>query len=298
MSTVKELQTARIVEDKGVFVAFDESGGTTRKTLQDYGVPPSAYRNEEEMFEIAHDYRTRMMTSPDFTNQLVVGGIYFEDTIKRRILGKPTAQFLWENLRIVPFLKVDETLAEENDGVQLMKPITKLDERLAFANEHGIYGTKTRSSINKLSISGIKSNVNQQFGIAARIIAAGLMPTIEPEVNIHAPNKGEIEVILLEELFNALAKLPAGQQVIFKLTPPEQAGLYTPLKKHKSVMDLLGLSGGYSINEACRRVTENEGMRPSFSRGAREGLKVTQTDAEFNDTLKRNLVMMYEASLT
>jgi fructose-bisphosphate aldolase class I len=298
MSTVKELQTARIVEDKGVFVAFDESGGTTRKTLQDYGVPPSAYKNDEEMFVLAHDYRTRMMTSPDFTDQLIVGAILFEDTMNRRILGKPTAQFLWENARVVPFLKVDETLQAENDGVQLMKPITQLDNRLVSANEHGIYGTKTRSSINKLSISGIKSIVNQQFEIAARIIDAGLMPIVEPEVNINAPNKGEIEVILLDELFNALAKLPAGQQVIFKVTPPDEAGLYTPLKKHASVLDLLGLSGGYSMTEACRRVAENPGMRPSFSRGMREDLKHTQTDEEFNNTLKRNLVMMYEASLT
>lgn len=297
--SVREQQARQIREGKGCITAFDESGGTSPKTLLAYGIDSTGYSNDQEMMDLTHAFRTRVIVSPAYTEEKkVVGAIFFEDTLNRTIRGKPTAQFVWENLRIVPFEKVDEGLAAKADGVQLMKPITKLDARLVHANKNGIFGTKTRSFIDELSLTGIKSIVRQQFEIAARIIDAGLVPIIEPEVNINALNKGKIEVILLPELFNEVDKLPAGQLVIYKLTPPEEAGLYSGLVAHPNVLKVVALSGGYSRDEACRRVAENHGIIASFSRGMREDLKVTQTDEEFDNTLRRNLNQIYEASIT
>jgi fructose-bisphosphate aldolase class I len=297
-NSIKEDQSQKIREGNGSITAFDESGGSSPKTLLAYGIDSAGYNSELEMLDLTHAFRTRVIVSPAYTEGKVVGAIIFEDTMNRTIDGKPTARYLWEDAHVVPFLKVDEGLAPEADGVQLMKPILGLDKRLADTNANGIFGTKTRSVINEASLTGIKSIVKQQFEIAARIIDAGLMPIIEPEVNIKAADKALIEDILLSELFAALAKLPVGQKVMLKLTPPEKAGLYDGLVNHPNVLKVVALSGGYPRDEACRRVKENKGIIASFSRGMREDLKVTQTDEEFDNTLRRNLNQIYEASIT
>ncbi len=297
--SVREQQARQIREGKGSITAFDESGGSSHKTLLAYGIDSTGYSSELQMLDLTHAFRTRVIVSPAYTEgRKVVGAIIFEDTMNRTIGGKPTARYLWENARVAPFLKVDEGLAPKANGVQLMKPIVRLKQRLISANENGIFGTKTRNTLDEASLTGTESAVNQQFEIAAQIIDAGLMPIVEPEVSIAAVDKALIEEILLSELFTALAHLPAGQQVMLKLTPPEQPGFYDGLVAHPQVLKVVALSGGYPRDEACRRVAENHGIIASFSRGMREDLKVWQTPEEFDNTLRRNLDQIYEASIT
>ncbi len=296
--SAREQQARQIREGKGSITAFDESGGSSPKTLLAYGIDSTGYSSELQMLDLTHAFRTRVIVSPAYTEDgKVLGAIIFEDTMNRTIEGMPTALYLWKKARVAPFLKVDEGLAPKANGVQLMKPILRLEQRLVNANENGIFGTKTRSVIDELSPTGIESIVKQQFEIAARIIEAGLMPIIEPEVSIAAVDKDLIEEILLSELFTALAKLPPDQQVMLKLTPPKKSGLYNGFVDHPNVLKHVALSGGYSRDEACRLLKENKGMIASFSRGMREDLKVWQTPEEFNSTLRRNLDQMYDASV-
>jgi fructose-bisphosphate aldolase class I len=243
----RDEQLNKIAAGKGFIAALDQSGGSTPKALAQYGVPESAYNGEAEMFKKVHEMRTRIITAPAFNGEKIIGAILFEKTMDDSIKGKPTAKYLWEKLNVVPFLKIDQGLADENDGVQLMKPMPKLDGLLARARDAGIFGTKMRSVVNKASASGIAAVVKQQFEVGKQILGFGLIPIIEPEVNIKAGDKAECERILKAEILKNLDALPEGQKVIFKLTLPEEANFYRDLVNHKKTLKVVALSGGYSL---------------------------------------------------
>lgn len=295
---MNELQAKRMSEGKGFIAALDQSGGSTPKALAAYGVNEDKYSNEEEMFDLVHQMRTRIIKSPAFSQNRILGAILFEQTMDRDIDGKKTADFLWENKGVVPFLKVDKGLADLNNGVQLMKPMPELDALLARANERHIFGTKMRSVIKELNEEGIKAIVEQQFAIGRQILAAGLMPIIEPEVDIHSEQKAEIEELLKKEILAQLDKLPEGQQIMLKLTIPDVANTYAELIAHPKVMRVVALSGGYSREESNRKLAENHGLIASFSRALSEGLSADQTDEEFNAMLQATNDGIYEASIT
>lgn len=295
---MNELQAKRMSEGKGFIAALDQSGGSTPKALAAYGVYEDKYSNEEEMFDLVHQMRTRIIKSPAFSQNRILGAILFEQTMDRDIDGKKTADFLWENKGVVPFLKVDKGLADLNNGVQLMKPMPELDALLARANERHIFGTKMRSVIKELNEEGIKAIVEQQFAIGRQILAAGLMPIIEPEVDIHSEQKAEIEELLKKEILAQLDKLPEGQQIMLKLTIPDVANTYAELIAHPKVMRVVALSGGYSREESNRKLAENHGLIASFSRALSEGLSADQTDEEFNAMLQATNDGIYEASIT
>jgi fructose-bisphosphate aldolase class I len=280
----------------GFIAALDQSGGSTPKALSLYGVNEDAWSNEEEMYELVHQMRTRIITSPAFSGQRILGAILFENTMDREIEGKPTAEYLWDDKHVVPILKVDKGLAEEADGVQIMKPMPKLDELLARAKENGIFGTKMRSVIKQASASGIKAVVAQQFDIARRIIAAGLVPIVEPEVDIHCPDKASAEALLKTELLAALNALSGNQKVMLKLTLPEQDNFYADLIEHPQVVLVVALSGGYSREEANERLARQDGMVASFSRALTEGLSNQQSDSEFNAKLDASIQSICDAS--
>ena len=283
---------------KGFIAALDQSGGSTPKALKLYGGEESAYKNDAEMFDLIHQMRTRIIKSPAFNEHKILGAILFEQTMDNKIDGKYTAEYLWEEKRILPFLKVDKGLENlDEDGVQLMKPISNLADLLKRANEHHVFGTKMRSVVKKASKTGIARIVDQQFEVAAQIIAAGLIPIIEPEVDINIADKAEAEAILREEILKHLDKLPATSDVMLKLTLPTVANFYEPLTKHPRVVRVVALSGGYSREKSNEILAQNHGVIASFSRALSEGLSAQQSDAEFNKTLADSIESIYEASI-
>lgn len=289
-------QLERIKNDTGFIAALDQSGGSTPKALRMYGVEESEYSNDDEMFAKVHEMRTRIMTCDCFDSGRVLGAILFEDTMDREVNGKPTANYLWEDKNIVPFLKVDKGLAEEMDGVQVMKPIPNLAALLEKAKNYPIFGTKMRSVIHQASQHGIEVVVQQQFDVAKQILSEGFMPIVEPEVNIESKDKLESEVLLKEEILRNLDSLDDDHQVMLKLTLPEEQGFYKELVNHPKVLKVVALSGGYSRDEACERLKQNPGMIASFSRAFTEGLSKSQTDEEFSATIDASIDKIYTAS--
>ena len=289
-------QVTQITSGAGFIAALDQSGGSTPKALGLYGVDASAYGSEEEMFAEVQRMRERIILAPDFDNNKVIGAILFERTMDETIAGKPVAHYLWENTGVVPFLKIDKGLADEADGVQLMKAMPQLETTLAKAKEAGIFGTKERSFIKAANLKGIVKVVSQHFEIAQMVIAAGLVPIIEPEVDIYAPDKAEAEDMLRAALSSELALLPKGQQVMLKLTIPENAGQYNELADHPAVMRVVALSGGYSTDEATARLSRNSKMIASFSRALTQGLQRDMSDTEFDTALAANIDKIYKAS--
>jgi len=294
--SLKEQQLQRMRTQPGFIAALDQSGGSTPKALLSYGIKQGAWSNDEEMFTLVHQMRARIITSPSFTGARILAAILFEGTMDRDIKGQPTADFLWNVKRIVPFVKVDNGLAEEKDGVHLMKPMPKLGALLARANAKNIFGTKMRSVINEANVAGVEAIVNQQFEVAAQIIAAGLMPIVEPEVDIHCPEKAKAEALLKAALLEKLNKLPAGQLVMLKLTLPEQDDFYVDLVRHPKVLKVVALSGGYSREEGNDRLRRNHGIVASFSRALVEGLSAQQSDAEHNTALDAAIQSIFDAS--
>jgi len=282
--------------DPGFVAALDQSGGSTPKALAAYGIQEGSWANEDAMFAIVHQMRTRIITSPSFTGDRILAAILFENTMDRDIEGQPTADYLWAVKRVVPFLKVDNGLSQEKNGVQLMKPMPQLSALLAKAGKKHIFGTKMRSLIKQANEVGIQEIVDQQFEVAAQILAAGLIPIIEPEVDIHCPEKAKAEEMLREALLGKLNQLSPGQRVFLKLTLPEQSDLYSDCVKHGAVARVLALSGGYSRDEGDERLRRNHGVIASFSRALLDGLTAQQSEAEFNSALGAAIESIYEAS--
>ena len=282
---------------KGFIAALDQSGGSTPKALALYGVTESAYSNEAEMFDRMHEMRSRLIKSPVFNGDRVIGAILFEMTMERTIDGLGSAEYLWTKKRVVPFLKVDNGLADEANDVQLMKPIPELGARIAAANKHGVFGTKMRSVINMANPSGIDAVVKQQFEIGKEIIAGGLVPIIEPEVSIKSPQKAEAEEILKKSLLDYANSLSGDQNIMLKLSIPTKANLYKELVDHPRVVRVVALSGGYSREEANRLLAQNTGVIASFSRALAEGLTAQQSDAEFDAALNSTIQSIYDASV-
>ncbi|HEY2414938.1 MAG TPA: fructose bisphosphate aldolase [Pirellulaceae bacterium] len=293
-----EQQLQKMKSSPGFIAALDQSGGSTPHALKDYGIKEDAWSTEDEMFALVHQMRTRIITSPAFTGERIIGAILFENTMDRDIQGEPTADYLWSVKKVVPFLKVDQGLAAEKDGVQLMKPIPQLAGLLEKAISKRIFGTKMRSFIKQANPAGIKQIVNQQFELAAQISTAGLVPIIEPEVDIHCPEKAKAEALLKAEIVKQLDQLPAGQLVMLKLTLPEQDDFYSDCVKNPNVIRVVALSGGYTQKEANDRLRRNHGVVASFSRALVEGLSAQQSDAEFNAVLDRSIQSIFEASNT
>ena len=289
---------SKMGEGRGFIAALDQSGGSTPKALRLYGIEESAYSGDEQMFDLIHRMRTRIMTSPAFNGDRVLGAILFEMTMDRQVEGLGSAEYLWTRKQVVPFLKVDKGLADQVDGAQVMKPIPGLDELLARALEHGVFGTKMRSVISLADASGIAAVVDQQFDLGQQILAAGLVPIIEPEVDIHSPQKQEAEDLLHATLVRHLDALPEGQQVMLKLTLPSTPDFYLDLVEHPRVLRVVALSGGYSRDEADTLLRANHGVIASFSRALTEGLSAQQTDAEFDATLDATIQSIYDASIT
>ncbi|MCD8907433.1 fructose bisphosphate aldolase [Staphylococcus arlettae] len=289
-------QLEKIKTGKGFIAALDQSGGSTPKALKDYGVTEDQYDSEDEMFNLVHDMRTRIVASPAFTSDKIVGAILFEQTMDRTVEGKHTGDYLADK-GIVPFLKVDKGLAEQKDGVQLMKPMPELDSLLSRANEHKIFGTKMRSNILELNKDGIDLVVKQQFDVAKQIIAAGLVPIIEPEVNINAENKADIEAYLADSILTELNKLNDDQLVMLKLTIPTNPNQYQTLINHQNVVRVVALSGGYSRDEANNLLKANDGLIASFSRALISDLNVNQSDEEFDRILGETIDSIYDASV-
>src|SRR5262245_24589966 len=295
-SSLKEQQLQKIRTQPGFIAALDQSGGSTPKALLDYGIKPGAWSNEEEMFALVHQMRTRIITSPSFTGARILAAILFEGTMDRDVEGQPTADYLWNVKHIVPFLKVDKGLADEKDGVHLMKPMPQLAALLSKANAKHIFGTKMRSVINEANLAGIKAIVNQQFEVAAQIIAAGLVPIVEPEVDIHCPEKAKAEAMLKTTILERLKKLPPDQLVMLKLTLPEQDDFYIDFVRHPKVLKVVALSGGYSREEGNKRLRKNHGIVASFSRALVDGLSAQQSEAEYNAQLDAAIQSIFEAS--
>ena len=290
----KQLQ--RIKNGSGFIAALDQSGGSTPKALENYGVTGDDYDNDEAMFDQVHEMRARIMTCDAFDNERVLGAILFEDTMEREVNGKPTANYLWEDKNIVPFLKVDKGLAEQMNGVQVMRPMPNLDLLLDKAKNYPVFGTKMRSVIYEPNVDGIELVVQQQFDVAKQILSKGLMPIVEPEVDINSSKKHECEVILKTSILHNLDRLTDDQQVMLKLTLPEEAGFYQELIDHPKVLKVVALSGGYSRGDACAKLKQNPSMIASFSRAFTEGLSKQQSDDEFADTINTSIKEIYEAS--
>ena len=295
---LNEQQLQNMKSHPGFIAALDQSGGSTPKALALYGIKEGAWSNEDEMFAIVHEMRTRMITSPAFNGERIIGAILFENTMDRDIHGQPTANYLWNVKGVVPFLKVDKGLEAEKEGVQLMKPIPTLAALLEKAKSKRIFGTKMRSFIKQADAAGIKAIVNQQFELAAQIIASGLIPIVEPEIDIHCPEKAKAEELLKAAILEKLNQLPQGQMVMLKLTLPEQNNFYADFVKHPKVLRVVALSGGYSRDEANNRLRRNRGVVASFSRALAEGLSAQQSAAEFNATLDKSIQSIFEASNT
>jgi len=291
-------QLAKICSDIGFIAALDQSGGSTPKALKLYGVADTDFNSDNEMFDIVHQMRTRIMTSASFNGERLLGAILFENTLDRDVDGVNSAKFLWQQKRVVPFLKVDKGLMNTANGVQLMKPIDELDRLLQKAKAQDVFGTKMRSVIKIANHQGIEELVAQQFAIGKQIIRAGLIPIIEPEIDIHSTEKPAAEALLKEQLLLQLNQLSDEQRVMLKLTPPEQANFYSECINHPKVIRVVALSGGYDRSEANRRVAENKGMIASFSRALTEGLSAQQSDDAFNETLNHSIEAIFQASKT
>ncbi len=291
-------QIDKIRNEPGFIAALDQSGGSTPKALANYGVGSDAYGNDDEMFDIIHAMRTRIMTSPAFNGDRIMGAILFENTMDREVEGRSTADYLWEVKRVVPFLKVDKGLADEADGAQVMKPMPGLDELLQRARQKNVFGTKMRSVIKTANADGVNAVVDQQFEIGRRIVAAGLVPIIEPEVDINSPQKAETEDLLKQALLRQLDQLGEDELVMLKLTLPEQDNFYRDCIDHPRVLKVVALSGGYSREEANQRLTQQNGMVASFSRALSEGLSAQQSDEEFNQMLDASIESIFQASNT
>lgn len=282
----------------GFIAALDQSGGSTPRALKAYGLDESAYADEAEMFDLIHQMRSRIMTSPAFTGERILGAILFEMTMEREVGGKGAAEYLWQDKNIVPFVKVDKGLADEVDGVRLMKPMPDLDSLLDRAQAHGVFGTKMRSVVLRADEAGIAANVAQQFEVGRRILDAGLVPIIEPEVDIHSPEKADAEALVTTAITEQLDRLGDGHRVMLKLTLPEQDDLYAGLVAHPRVLRVVALSGGYSLQEANARLTRQHGVAASFSRALTEGLSADQSDEEFDAALDGAIEGIYRASLS
>ena len=296
--TVNQQQLEQMRTGKGFIAALDQSGGSTPKALKLYGVDESSYSNEDEMFDVIHAMRSRMVMSPAFTGNRVLAAILFEGTMDRSIDGVGSAEYLWSRKQVIAILKVDKGLADEADGVQIMKPMPELDALLAKARANGIFGTKMRSVIKVANAKGISEVVAQQFAVGRQILAGGLVPIIEPEVDINSPSKKEAEVLLKAALLKELDVQPADQPVMLKLTLPEDDNFYLDLVKHPSVLRVVALSGGYSRDDANTKLSKNNGVIASFSRALTEGLSAQQSDAEFNASLDNAIASIYAASNT
>jgi len=294
--SIFEQQHQKMLTASGFIAALDQSGGSTPKALKLYGVDESAYNGDEEMFAAVHQMRSRIITSTRFSGDRILASILFENTLDRTIEGLPTARYLWQEKNIVPILKVDKGLADEQRDVQIMKPMPDLDALLEKAKAQGVYGTKMRSVIKRANAEGVEQVVAQQFDIGKQIIAAGLVPIIEPEIDIHSADKADAEFLLKAQLLLQLDQLQEGQQVMLKLTLPEQANFYCECIEHANVIKVVALSGGYSRAEANARTADNRGMIASFSRALTEGLSAQQSDAEFNQQLDESIEAIYQAS--
>jgi fructose-bisphosphate aldolase class I len=298
MIMANDKMMAQISGKDGFIAALDQSGGSTPGALRLYGIPDNAYSGDAEMFRLMHQFRVRMMTAPAFTGAKVIATILFEGTMDGEVRGKPTSAFLWEERGVIPIVKVDKGLQPENDGVQLMRPMPELDALLTRAVKLGVFGTKMRSVINLASKDGIAAIAAQQFDVAAQIAKHGLMPILEPEVSIKSPDKKGAEAILLDEMKKRTDALPAGRQVMFKLTLPDVADLYAPLVNHPRVARVVALSGGYTRADACKRLASNHGMIASFSRALAQDLRQSMSDVEFEAALATSIDEIYRASTT
>ena len=294
---VNTTQSTKVRTGRGFFAALDQSGGSTPKALAEYGIEPDRYNSDVEMFNLVHAMRTRVLTSPAFDGSRVLAAILFEQTMERAIKGIPTARYLWDEKNVVPFLKVDKGLAPEQDGVQLMKPIDTLDDLLERAQRHQIFGTKMRSVINDADQAGISAIADQQFGYASRILTAGLVPIIEPEVSISSPRKEQAETLLHDAIAKHVEALPQGAAVMLKVTIPTRPGLYGDLASDPRVLRVLALSGGYSRDQACALLARDPTLIASFSRALLEGLTESQTDEQFNAQLEFSIEQIYQASV-
>lgn len=295
---MKDAQVQKIKIGHGFIAALDQSGGSTPKALKLYGLDETAYSNEAEMFDRIHQMRSRIITSPAFSGDRILGAILFEMTMDRTIEGKGSAEYLWQDKSVVPFLKVDKGLSDEADGAQIMKPMPDLDALLQRANSHGVFGTKMRSVIKLANRSGVDAVVAQQFEVGSQILAAGLVPIIEPEIDIHSPQKSAAEELLKSAILTELGRLVDDQHVMLKLTLPDQDGFYTELVNHPNVLRVVALSGGYTRDDANARLERNHGVVASFSRALTEGLTAQQSDDEFNATLDASIGSIYKASIT
>lgn len=295
---MRDEQFHKMKSGSGFIAALDQSGGSTPKALKLYGLDESAYSNEQEMFDCIHQMRTRIITSPAFNGDRILGAILFDMTMEREIDGVGSAEFLWQKKNVVPFLKVDKGLADEVEGAQVMKPIPDLDDQLSRARGHGVFGTKMRSVIKLANPSGVSAVVKQQFEIGRQILDSGLVPIIEPEVDIHSPEKAEAETLLKAGLKDELDKLSGDHHVMLKLTLPSQDDFYADLVAHPKVVRVVALSGGYSRDEANELLTRNHGVVASFSRALTEGLTAQQSDEEFNATLDASIASISAASNT
>jgi len=294
---VNSTQFEKIKAGHGFFAALDQSGGSTPKALAEYGIAEDRYSTDDEMFDLVHAMRTRVITSPAFDGSRVLAAILFEQTMERDIKGVPTAQYLWDSKNVVPILKVDLGLADEQDDVQLMKPIDTLDDLLERAQRHHIFGTKMRSVIKDANEAGIAAIVDQQFGYASRIAAAGLVPILEPEVSINSPHKEQAETLLHDAIARHVQALPEGTTIMVKITIPTQPGLYGDLAADPRILRVVALSGGYSRDEACALLTRDPTLIASFSRALVEGLTEQQTDEQFNAQLESSIEQIYQASV-
>lgn len=297
-SQANQEMLAKVRDNAGFIAALDQSGGSTPKALKQYGVEESEYNGDDEMFDMVHAMRTRIITSPAFTGERILGAILFENTLDREINGKMSAAYLWQEKQVVPFLKVDKGLSDEQNGVQVMKPMPGLDQLLDKAVGQGVFGTKMRSVIKMANPQGIAEVVQQQFDVAKQIIAKGLIPIVEPEVDIHSPEKAEAEAIMKAEIMKQLDALQPNQLVMLKLTIPSQDNFYQDFIGHDNVVRVVALSGGYSREEANQKIAKNEGMIASFSRALAEGLSAKQSDEEFNQTLDTSIAAIFAASNT
>jgi fructose-bisphosphate aldolase class I len=293
---MNEQQLKKVEAGDGFIAALDQSGGSTPKALKMYGVNEDEYSGDEAMFAKMHEMRSRMIKSPNFSGDRILGAILFENTMDRQIDGKDTGDFLWQEKNVVPFLKIDKGLADEADGVQLMKPMPDLDDLLKRANDKGIFGTKERSVIKSANPKGIDAIVKQQFDVGRQVLSAGLVPILEPEVDIHAPDKAEAEALLKASILRNLDELSPDQRVMFKLTLPETDNFYSELVDHPKVVKVVALSGGYSRDEANARLSRNKGVIASFSRALSEGLSAQQSDKEFDAAIGESIDSIYKAS--
>lgn len=294
---MNEKQFERMRNEKGFIAALDQSGGSTPKALKNYGIDEFAYKNDEEMFDLVHEMRSRLMTSPYFTGEKVLAAILFEQTMDRKVAGKLAGDYLYEEKNIIPFVKVDKGLDELKDGVQLMKPISNLDETLERAVERKMFGTKMRSLIKEANIEGIKKIVDQQFEIGLKILEKGLIPILEPEVDINSPTKQEAESILKDEVLKHLDELDDDTKVMFKFSIPTVDNFYKEIINHKNTLRVVALSGGYERDEANRRLAKNNGLIASYSRALLEGLTADLPQKEFDEILKNTINATYEASI-